>query len=245
LGIDTSSLIYTSRLTAKVDNVALQDGYRLYHHSIFFTQEGRWSVIQQAMNTEARYARRYHWLGEKVKSLVCEPHNAICAEKKEPFVLNLIAKKSEATRKCSVVLSQEKPEKLYDQWQKIITLKLPARHYMLAKDINPKRLKNNLIKVYTDVPKDFESLLNIKGVGPKTIRALTLLSEVIYGAKASFKDPARYAFAHGGKDGHPYPIDKSLYDKSIMFLKEVVSASKIGYFEKVKALKRLHHFWTN
>jgi len=236
-------LIYASRLTAKVDNVALQDGYQLYHHSLFFTIEGQWCVVQQGMNPMLKYARRYHWLGERVKSFVCEPHYAICAEKKEAFVLNLVAKRSEATRQNSVVLSQENPEKIYKQWEKISVLKLPSRHYLLTKDINPQRLKTNLIKVYHTSPKDFETLLSIKGVGPKTIRALALISEIIYGAKPSFKDPARFAFAHGGKDGHPYPVNRKIYDQSIEILKEAVNLSKIGYSEKIKALKRLHNFY--
>jgi len=241
--LNVSPLIYASRLTAKVDNVALQDGYQLYHHSLFFTIEGQWCVVQQGMNPMLKYARRYHWLGERVKSFVCEPHYAICAEKKEAFVLNLVAKRSEATRQNSVVLSQENPEKIYKQWEKISVLKLPPRHYLLTKDINPQRLKKNLIKVYHTSPKDFETLLSIKGVGPKTIRALALISEIIYGAKPSFKDPARFAFAHGGKDGHPYPVNRKIYDQSIEILKEAVNLSKIGYSEKIKALKRLHNFY--
>ena len=242
LSLEISPLIYASRLTAKVDNVALQDGYHLYHHSLFFTIEGNWCVVQQGMNPTVNYARRYHWLSERVKSFVCEPHNAICTMRKEDFVLNLVAKQSEATRENSVVLCHENPEKFYKQWGKISILKLPPRHYLLTKDINPQRLKTNLIKVYNASPKDFETLLSIKGVGPKTIRALALISEIIYGAKPSFKDPARFAFAHGGKDGPPYPVNRRLYDQSIEILKEAVNLSRIGYSEKIKALKRLHKF---
>jgi len=242
LSLEISPLIYASRLTAKVDNVALQDGYHLYHHSLFFTIEGNWCVVQQGMNPTVNYARRYHWLSERVKSFVCEPHNAICTMRKEDFVLNLVAKQSEATRKNSVILCQQNPEKFYKQWEKISVLKLPPRHYLLTKDINPQRLKTNLIKVYNASPEDFETLLSIKGVGPKTIRALALISEIIYGAKPSFKDPARFAFAHGGKDGHPYPVNRRLYDQSIEILKEAVNLSRIGYSEKIKALKRLHKF---
>ncbi|MCD6319623.1 MAG: DUF763 domain-containing protein [Candidatus Desulfofervidaceae bacterium] len=242
LGLEVSPLIYASRLTAKVDNVALQDGYQLYHHTLVFTTDGAWSVIQQGMNPAQRYARRYHWLGEQVKSFVCEPHSAICAVKKERLVLNLVAQESEATRKFSIDLVQEKPEKISQEWQKIANLYLPNRHYLLSTDIDPKRLQQNLTKAYSVCPQDFESLLNVKGIGAKTLRALALIAEIIYGAKPSFKDPARFAFAHGGKDGHPYPVNRRVYDQSIEILKEAVNAAKIGYTEKMKALKRLHKF---
>jgi len=242
LGIEVTPFIKASRLSAKVDNIALQDGYQLYHHSLFFTIYGDWSVIQQGMNINTGYARRYHWLGEKVKSFVCDPHAAICSMKKENFVLNLVAKESEETRKGSVELLKENPEKLVKEWQKITTLHLPAHHQILISDIDLKKLKQNLIKAINASPKDFESLLGIKGIGAKTLRALSLIAEVIYGAKPSFKDPARYAFAHGGKDGHPYPVNRRLYDQSIEILKEAVNSAKIGYTEKIKALKRLANF---
>lgn len=242
LGIEVTPFIKASRLSAKVDNIALQDGYQLYHHSLFFTIYGDWSVIQQGMNINTGYARRYHWLGEKVKSFVCDPHAAICSMKKENFVLNLVAKESEETRKGSVELLKENPEKLVKEWQKITTLHLPAHHQILISDIDLKKLKQNLTKAINASPKDFESLLGIKGIGAKTLRALSLIAEVIYGAKPSFKDPARYAFAHGGKDGHPYPVNRRLYDQSIEILKEAVNSAKIGYTEKIKALKRLANF---
>ncbi|HDD43403.1 MAG TPA: DUF763 domain-containing protein [Candidatus Desulfofervidus auxilii] len=240
--MEVTPFIKASRLSAKVDNIALQDGYQLYHHSLFFTIYGDWSVIQQGMNINTGYARRYHWLGEKVKSFVCDPHAAICSMKKENFVLNLVAKESEETRKGSVELLKEDPEKLVKEWQKITTLHLPAHHQILISDIDLKKLKQNLIKAINASPKDFESLLGIKGIGAKTLRALSLIAEVIYGAKPSFKDPARYAFAHGGKDGHPYPVNRRLYDQSIEILKEAVNSAKIGYTEKIKALKRLANF---
>jgi len=239
-GLEVSPLVYTSRLAAKVDNVALQDGYELYHHTLVFTGDGAWCVIQQGMNPAQRYARRYHWLGEKVKSFVCEPHSAICAVKKEKLVLNLVAKESEATRKHSLDLVQEKPEKILKEWKKISTLYLPNRHYLLYRDINPRRLQGNLRKIAEVSPQNFESLLGIKGVGAKTLRALALIAEIIYGVKPSFKDPARFAFAHGGKDGHPYPVNRKLYDQSIEILKEAINAAKIGHTEKMKVLKRLY-----
>jgi len=241
-GLEVTPLIKTSRLSAKVDNIALQDGYQLYHHCLFFTTEGAWAVVQQGMNVASRYARRYHWLGEKVKSFVCEPHSAICSMKKEQNVLNLVARESEATRQGSVELLKEHPEKLLKEWEKINTLHLPSHHQIFIKDIDLKRLKQNLIVAKEASPKDFESLLGIRGIGAKTLRALSLIAEVIYGAKPSFKDPARYAFAHGGKDGHPYPVSKKLYDQSIEILKKAVNAAKIGYTEKLKALKRLANF---
>ncbi len=241
-GTDVSPLVYVSKMTAKVDNVALQDGYQLYHHCLFFTSQGSWCVVQQGMNPNKGYARRYHWLGERVKSLVCEPHNAICAVKKEKFVLNLVAKESEPVRQNCIQLVQE-GEVFIKEYQKITKLEMPKRHYLLASDINFKRLESNLVKIAEVCPNNFESLLGIKGVGAKTLRALSLIAEIIYGSRPSFRDPARFSFAHGGKDGHPYPVDRRLYDQSIEMLKEAVNAAKLGYSEKMKALKRLMRYF--
>jgi hypothetical protein len=239
--VDPNKLIYASRMAAKVDTGGLQDGYTLYHHVFFFTTDGSWAVIQQGMNERTRYARRYHWLGEEVHNFVCEPHNAICAEKVHNKVLNMVASDSDQTRNMSTILAKEKPDKVIKEINKIENLTLPKRHPILLDDINPKRLRKILIKTYERQPENFETLLSMKGVGPKTIRALSLVSELIYGKKPSFKDPARFGFAHGGKDGYPYPVDKINYETTIEILERAISLAKIGNKEKLAAIKRLHN----
>jgi hypothetical protein len=239
LGVDPAPLVYASRMSAKVDNAALQDGYQLYHHNLVFTQTGQWAVIQQGMNEGNRYARRYHWLGSCVTDFVCEPHSAVCCDHKAE-VLNMTAKESDGSRDASAALSREDPDKVLKELNKAhAQLTLPMAHPVNPSMIHPDRLKKVLLSTYDRQPQDFETLLGIKGVGPKTIRSLSLLSEIVYGVKASFRDPVRFSFAHGGKDGHPYPVDRKNYDLSIDFLRRAVNQSKIGRTEKIQALKRL------
>ncbi len=239
LSADPQTLVYASRMSAKVDNAGLQDGYSLYHHTFFFTTDGNWAVVQQGMNETNRYARRYHWLGEAVASFTCEPHAAICAGHKEKDVLNMVAQESEDARKASTLIGQENPQTLVKELKKIQTLRLPPRHEILAQDLHPDRLYKIFLKTYEAQPENFENLIGLRGVGPKGIRALALLSELIYGAKLSFRDPARFSFAHGGKDGHPYPVDRKSYDRSIEILKQAVERAKIGDRQKMEAIKRL------
>jgi len=239
--IDPDKLIYASRMAAKVDSAGLQDGYTLYHHAFFFTVDGSWAVVQQGMNEQTRYARRYHWLGEELDDFVCEPHNAICAEKVHNKVLNMVALDSEQARNMSTILAREKPDKVIKEISKLDSLTLPRRHPILLADIDRKRLRKILIETYERQPENFETLLSMRGVGAKTIRALSLVSELIYGKQPSFKDPARFSFAHGGKDGHPYPVDKSNYESTIEVLERAISLAKIGNKEKLAAIRRLHN----
>ncbi len=239
MSVDPAGLVYDSRMVAKVDSAALQDGYQLYHHVFLFTGSGAWGVVQQGMNEKTRYARRYHWLGEAVGDLVCEPHSAICAQKRGEAV-NLVATQSRSARQVITEISREnKPEKTVAEMKKLATLDLPRRHEIVARDIHPERLSKTIISTYERCPKDFEELLSLPGVGPKTIRALSLISELIYGAAPSYTDPARYSFAHGGKDGIPYPVDRQTYDRSIGLLRKAVTRSKMGNDERRGALKRL------
>ncbi len=233
------ALIYFSKMSAKVDTSALQDGYQLYHHCFIFTKEGNWAVIQQGMNTDTLWARRYHWLGEQIKDLVCEPHKAICCDQKNK-VLNMVAKESEECRKMSLILATDRPQKTIDEFCKIQQLDLSRHHSVSLSDIKTKNLKKILEKTYEKRPQSFEQLLGMEGVGPKTIRALSLVSELIHGKSASFKDPVRFSFAHGGKDGHPYPVNRKQYDFSIHILREAINQSRIGRSEKLAALKRLN-----
>ena len=237
-GLDTENLKDVSRLVAKVDNTLLQDGYQLYHHTFVFTEDGSWAVIQQGMNTEKRYARRYHWLGEGLKSFVEEPHSGISSQViHERIELNMTARESRDTRSSITELLRDK-KALLKELDKIETLNLPSRHYIRREDLNLRRLKDTVKKVKEDI-KVFEDVLRQRGIGPKTIRALALISELVYGTKPSFRDPARYTFAHGGKDGHPFPVQRDIYDASIETLKRAISKAKVGEREKVEAIKKL------
>jgi hypothetical protein len=239
IGLDTRPQIYASRMSAKVDNNAVQDGYQLYHHTFFICADGSWAVIQQGMNGVNRYARRYHWLSERVDDFVCEPHAAICGPR-ENQVLNLVARESEPSRKSVTQIACEPAEQVLSEVKKLQELDLPSRHQVALQDIHPKRLHKILLSTYERQPENFETLLGMPGVGPKTIRALTLISELVYGTQASVSDPARFSFAHGGKDGHPYPVNRTVYDRSIEVLQKAVEAARIGRGEKLQALKRLH-----
>jgi len=241
--VNTSAqdLVYASRMSAKVDSAAVQDGYQLYHHCFFFIKEGQWAVVQQGMNEESRWARRYHWLGEDVRDFVCEPHKAVCSHEKKQ-ILNMVAAGSSDSRHCSVTLCREKPLKLITEIKNIQRLDMPKRHGIRAEDFKTKNLEKVLISTYEQKPPDYETLLGTKGVGPKTVRALALLSEFIYNVKPSQTDPVRYSFAHGGKDGIPFPVDRKQYDHSIDTLRTALKDAKIGYSDKLRAFKKLARF---
>jgi hypothetical protein len=234
-------LIYASRMSAKVDSAAVQDGYQIYHHSFFFTPSGQWAVVQQGMNEETRYARRYHWFSQGVKDFVCEPHWAVCCDQRKEG-LNLVAQESEKTRQTIIELSHEKPEFLITEGKKLNELYLQKEHPVPMEKIRLERLEKIFVQVYDESPKNFEELLGIQGVGPKSLRALSLISDLIYGVKPSFRDPTRFSFAHGGKDGHPYPVDRKVYDQTIEVLKGAIDKARVGDREKVEAIQRLRSF---
>jgi hypothetical protein len=239
LGLDPSGLVYSSRMSAKVDSAAVQDGYQIYHHLFVFNRGGDWGVIQQGMNTDNRFARRYHWLSEGLYDFVCEPHKAVCCDVRGE-TLNMVARESVGARETSASVAREKPEAVIRDIKKMQSLELPLRHDVRVEDINPDRLKGILLKTYEGQPVDFERMLAMKGMGPKTVRALALVSELVYGEEPSRRDPARYSFAHGGKDGHPYPVNRATYDSSIDFLSEAIRQARIGRGEKLAAFRRLH-----
>jgi hypothetical protein len=239
-GMNAENLVYASRITAKVDSAAVQDGYQIYHHSFIFTDAGDWAVIQQGMNENTRYARRYHWLSLGLNSFVCEPHKAIISDRIGDSVLNLVAKESEKCRNSIVKLLDEKSE--LKRFIDSVTTKrivLPSHHEIRLKDFDSNRLMKSLSFASEMKPADFESLLVLKGVGAKTLRALSLAAELIYSSPPSFRDPARFAFAHGGKDGHPYPVNKATYDETIQFLRGVARKMKVSPTEKENVLRRL------
>jgi hypothetical protein len=238
LSIDPAPLVYASRMSAKFDSAAVQDGYQLYHHAFFFTPASAWCVVQQGMNGDNHMARRYHWLSPAVTSFVNEPHAAVCADTRVP-TFNLVAEESEAVRARSAELAREKPGVVLSAIRDVPLLSMPKRHAVLLSDVNPQHLERVLLKTYEAGPRDFESLLGLEGVGARTIRALALVSEVIYGTPASTRDPARFSFALGGKDGTPFPVDRDAYDKTIDVLHAAVNRANIDRSERVKALKRL------
>jgi hypothetical protein len=239
LALNPVPLVYASRMSAKVDSSAVQDGYQLYHHTFFFTTRGSWAVIQQGMNEATHYARRYHWLGESVASFVNEPHSAILSETRNQS-LNLVASESDPARSTITdIATNEKPEQVLAELKKIKTLTLPRHHPIGVNDLHPDSLNKIILSTYERQPENFEKLLGLKGVGAKTIRALSLISELVHGVPPSYQDPARYSFAHGGKDGYPYPVDRQTYDQSIELLRKAIGKTKLGIREKNEAMNRL------
>jgi hypothetical protein len=259
----TENLVYNSRMSAKVDNSLIQDSYQIYHHAFFFSRNGSWAVVQQGMNQMNASARRYHWFSENIEDLVCEPHTGIVAVRRQR-PLNLTSRNSEDTRSLSVefVSSGYRPlmkdieilRKHSSNLSKMVSLKYKEQQFTLLKledtefkvhpvvfeDFSQSRyLEKILYKLCDEQPKDYEQLLATQGVGPKTVRALALVGEVIYGAQPSYEDPARYSFAHGGKDGTPYGIDRNTYDRTIATLTEAVRRSRISAYEKDRAINRL------
>ena len=242
IGRDPQPLVYASRTAAKVDSAAVQDGYQLYHHVFFFTAAGEWCVVQQGMSDASRMARRYHWLSESVTSFVDEPHEAVCCDVRVE-TLNLVAHENDQVRRASAELAAQPPEVTLRALAKLPVLKMPARHELLPElDVASPYIQKILVKTYERAPEDFESLLGIDGVGPKTLRALALASELVHGTAATLRDPARFSFAHGGKDGTPFPVDKITYDKTIEILNKAINRSAIDRSEKLKAFRRLADF---
>jgi hypothetical protein len=258
LSLDAAPLVYASRMAAKVDSAAVQDGYQLYHHTFFFTRAGHWSVVQQGMSDTSRTARRYHWLSTSLQSFVNEPHEAICSEVRGE-TLNLVAEEHDSLRRSSVELAAGSPERVLEVVRRCagdtgrlpfepdvrpgpLSLDMPRRHALMLQDMDPRHLQTVLLSTYDRAPENFETLIGLEGVGPRTLRALALVSEVIWGTPASTRDPARFAFAHGGKDGTPFPVDRATYDQTIDALHRAMAKAHVDRSEKVDALKRLTRF---
>jgi hypothetical protein len=263
-------LVYNSKMAAKVDNSLVQDGFQIYHHAFFFSQNGSWAVVQQGMNTREVTARRYHWFSDNLnfhslsgsQSMVVEPHQGIVANKRKK-VLNLVSKNSVPTQNMSVELVNQnffsllKDVKLLAKYsaefsqmirignrkQQLTLLNLENKEFKYQPVVNENFLGNRylqkvLYQLTETKPHSYEDLLSVYGVGPKTIRALALVAEVIYGAKPSYEDPARYSFAHGGKDATPYPVDRITYDQTIKLIKDLVLKTKLPFSEKNKILRK-------
>lgn len=262
-----SGLVYNSRMSAKVDSSLIQDGYQIYHHSFFFSRSGSWTVVQQGMNTGNSTARRYHWHSANIHDFVCEPHTGIATQMKSNSVLNLTAKDSTKTRETCASLVAESYSSLMgdfkllakhstefsqmvsyekDGERKTTLLELAdtefKHHPVELEDFSKnKYLQKILAKLCEVKPQTYENFLAQEGVGPKTVRALSLVSEVIYGARPSYQDPARYSFAHGGKDATPYPVDRKTYDETIEIMRDAVLKARISPGEKDRAIRRLDH----
>lgn len=235
-GINSNSLVRSSKLTAKVDNTAIQDGFQLYLHSFILNSQGEWAVVQQGMNDSNGMARRYHWHSPSIKSFTEEPHTGVCG-KNLGKILNLTHKSAKDTRNSILEITRENPGIMIREIQKLI---MPRHHQVKSSDINLKRLGAILAQAYEGYNQDFDSLLLTKGLGPKTIRSLTLVSEIIHGSPTRFSDPARFSFAHGGKDGHPHPVQTTVYDDTIEELNKSLKRARIGQTDKQAAFKNLH-----
>lgn len=236
IGLNGSDLIRSSKLVAKVDNTAVQDGYQLYLHNFIVADNGNWSVVQQGMHEKDGTARRYHWHSEKIKSFVEEPHAGITGPS-QGMIFNLTATEAAANRAGIMTLVGEDSFKVIQEFAK---LAMPSHHDVRASDVNLKRLGAMLYVARESPLIDFEDLLLLKGIGPRTLQSLALVSEVIHGAPSRFKDPARFSFAHGGKDGHPFPVPLTIYDESIQILKKGIEKSKLGHSDKLKSVQKLH-----
>ena len=288
-GLDGEALVRNSKLVAKVDNNAVQDGFQLYQHNFVITRTGNWAVVQQGMNGAERKARRYHWCSSELRSFVEEPHTGVVGDNRGK-ILNLTAGEARGARNNILEMSREEPERMLREIVQIgkpasemilmqggesiplgsapaaspqqgelfpelvppaphspqiqlsggRSIVLPSHHEVREQDVDLKRLGGVLATAYENQPQDFESLMLTPGLGPRTLQSLALVSEVIYGTPARFTDPARFSFAHGGKDGHPFPVPLKIYDESIRILRDSIEKSKLGYNDKSDCLRRLH-----
>ncbi|SDD44575.1 hypothetical protein SAMN05216464_101753 [Mucilaginibacter pineti] len=240
-GLDGNYLVKCSKLSAKVDNTAIQDGFQLYTHNFILSDTGKWAVVQQGMSDASSTARRYHWHSEQLTSFVDDPHTSIYG-KNTGLILNMADKQAGGSRNGVMQIAAENPETMIREIGKLV---MPNHHEVKAKDVDLKRLGAVLWLAHEKQPADFEELLLLQGLGPRTLQSLALVSEVIHGTPSRFKDPARFSFAHGGKDGHPFPVPVNVYDETIGTLQNAVYKAKMGLSEKNEAIKRLHKIAEN
>ncbi|HYC28871.1 MAG TPA: DUF763 domain-containing protein, partial [Chitinophagaceae bacterium] len=234
-GIDADQLVRCSKLSAKVDNTAIQDGFQLYLHCFIVSDTGEWSVIQQGMRDDTATARRYHWHSPNLTSFVEEPHTGICGLN-QGQILNMVAREAIPAQRGIMQIAKENPDRMMNEVQQLI---MPHHHDVRAKDVDIRRLGSVLWLAHDKQPADFEELLLLEGLGPRTLQSLAMVSEVIHGTPSRFKDPARFSFAHGGKDGHPFPVPTKVYDETIDTLHNAVNKAKLGQTDKQDAIKAL------
>jgi hypothetical protein len=237
-GFDGDSLVRTSRLTARIDNNAIADGFQIYLHSFVLSEKGEWAVVQQGLNDATGMARRYHWHSASVRDFVNEPHTAIIGEN-QGTIMNLVDSRADRAQSALLEIANEHPEKTLSEAR---YLRLPSHHEVRAKDVDLKRLGAVLAVAYERDLHDFAELLLLEKLGPRTLQSLALVAEVAHGAPSRFNDPARFSFAHGGKDGHPAPVPLKTYDESLNFLRNSLHAAKLGHTEKLDGFRRLDGF---
>jgi uncharacterized protein len=238
INLDGDALVRTSRLTARVDNNAVADGFQIYLHSFILTQDGDWAVVQQGMNEASRLARRYHWHSAAVRDFTFEPHTAIVGEH-AGTIMNLVDREARPAQDALLAITREDPSRTLADVRSLV---MPARHDVRAKDVNEKRLGAVLALAHERDLRDFASFLLLEQLGPRTLQSLALVAEVVHGTPTRFDDPARFAFAHGGKDGHPFPVPLKVYDESIAVLRRALDSARLGDTDKLGGFKRLDAF---
>ncbi|HXE05231.1 MAG TPA: DUF763 domain-containing protein, partial [Bryobacteraceae bacterium] len=234
-GLPGSDLVRASRLTARVDNNAIGDGFQIYLHNFAVTAAGDWAVVQQGMNQSSGLARRYHWHSASVRDFVSEPHSAIVGQS-EGTILNLVDRRAKPAQEALLAIASENPDKTISEVQR---LSMPRHHDVRATDVDLKRLGAVLAVSYERQLRDFASLLLTENLGPRTLQTLALVAEVIHGAPSRFSDPARFSFALGGKDRHPFPVPLKTYDESLSVLRRSLDQAKLGRTDKIDGFKRL------
>jgi len=236
--LDGEALVRTSRLTARIDNNAVDDGFQIYLHAFVLTTDGEWAVVQQGMNEASGLARRYHWHSPTVRDFVTEPHSAIVGEP-AGTIRNLVDRRAQPAQQALLAIAREDPSRTLAEVRR---LEMPPRHDVRARDVNAKRLGAVLALAHERELRDFASFLLLEQLGPRTLQSLTLVAEVVHGTPTRFDDPARFSFAHGGKDGHPFPVPLTVYDESIGVLRRALDAASAGRSEKLQGFSRLDAF---
>jgi hypothetical protein len=234
-GLDGDAFARTSRLTARIDNNAIADGFQLYLHSFLVTRGGEWAIVQQGMNAAGRAARRYHWHSAAVRNFVSDPHTAILGHP-QGEILNLVDIRATKAQQALLTIAHEPVASALDAARRLV---MPDHHDVRAKDVDLKRLGAVLAVAHQQELRDFASLLLVEGLGPRTLQSLALIAEVVHGAPSRFADPARFSFAHGGKDGHPFPVPLKTYDESLGILRKALHAARLGNTEKIDGFRRL------
>ncbi len=236
--VDGEALVRTSRLTARIDNNAIADGFQIYLHAFVVTREGEWAIVQQGMNEGMRLARRYHWHSAAVRDFTADPHTAIVGESRGE-IRNLVDGRAKPAQEALLAIAKEHPAKTLSEVRR---LEMPAHHDVRRTDVNERRLGAVLALAHERDVSDFASFLLLEQLGPRTLQSLALVAEVVHGAPTRFADPARFSFAHGGKDGHPFPVPLKVYDESLGFLRRALDAAKLGHAEKLDGFARLDTF---
>jgi hypothetical protein len=240
VGLNGDELARTSQLTAKIDNNAIADGFQLYLHSFVVSKAGEWTVVQQGMNDATGLARRYHWHSATVRDFTSEPHTAIVGESViEGSIMNLVDSRAKAAQAALLEITRESPERTL---REVPRLTMPSHHDVREKDVDVKRLGAVLAVAHERELRDFANLLLLENLGPRTLQSLALIAEVVHGTPTRFADPARFSFAHGGKDGHPFPVPLKTYDESLSVLRRALQQAKVGHTEKLSGFDRLDRF---